>query len=162
MGKVTDNWTPEGRQFMKNLRELAELEVRIGYQREQGAGGDTDADGRPRADLVDIALWNEFGTEHIPARPFLRDSVDKHMVAINHMLMAQKDALLLHGAMSRKILNDLGLFQQDLIQTEIEQGDFVANADATIGKKGSNKPLIDTGTMKNSVHYWVIKKGSMD
>lgn len=161
MGKVTDNWTPEGRQFMKNLRELAGLEVRIGYQREQGAGDDTDDDDRPRADLVDIALWNEFGTEHIPARPFLRDSVDKHMAAINHMLMAQKDAIL-HGATARETLNTAGLFQQDLIQTEIEQGDFVANADATIRKKGSDKPLIDTGTMKDSVHYYIVKKGSMD
>lgn len=161
MGKVTDNWTAEGRQFMKTLQELAELEVRIGYQREQGAGADTDDDDRPRADLVDIAMWNELGTANSPSRPFMRDSVDKHIPAINHMLMAQKDDLL-HGATARKILNTAGLFQQDLIQTEIEQGDFVANADATIRKKGSNKPLIDTGTMKNSVHYYIVKKGSMD
>lgn len=160
MVKVTDNWTAEGRQFMKTLRELAELEVRIGYQREQGAGTNA-VDDKPRADLVDIAMWNELGTANSPSRPFMRDSVDKHLASINHMLMAQKDALL-HGASARKILNTAGLFQQDLIQTEIEQGDFIANADATIRNKGSNKPLIDTGTMKNSVHYYIVKKGSMD
>ncbi len=161
MVKTTDNWTPEGRRFMETLRELAELEVRIGYQREQDAGNATDDDDRPRADLVDIAMWNELGTANSPSRPFMRDSVDKHIPAINHMLMAQKDDLL-HGATARKILNTAGLFQQDLIQTEIEQGDFVANTDATIRKKGSDKPLIDTGTMKNSVHYYIVKKGSMD
>jgi len=158
MGKITDEWTPEGRRFMKELRELAELEVRIGYQRGQAAAADDD---NPRADLVDIAMWNEFGTVNIPSRPFMRDSVDKHMAAINHMLTAQKDALL-KGASAREILETAGLFQQDLIQTEIEQGDFVANADSTIRKKGSDKPLIDTGTMKDSVHYQIVKKGSVD
>ena len=159
MGKVTDNWTPEGQRFMKELRELAELEVRIGYQRgEKAVSSDND---ESRADLVDIAMWNELGTVHIPSRPFMRDSVDKHIAAINHVLTAQRDALL-NGASAREILGTVGLFQQDLIQTEIEQGDFVANADSTIKKKGSDKPLIDTGTMKNSVHYQIVKKGSMD
>lgn len=158
MGKVTDNWTPEGRRLMKELRELERLEVRIGYQRGTLSG---DPDDSSRADLVDIAMWNEFGTVNIPSRPFMRDSVDKHEAAINHMLTAQKDALL-HGATAREILNTAGLFQQDLIQTEIEQGDFVANAKLTIRRKGSDKPLIDTGTMKNSVHYQIVKKGSMD
>lgn len=158
MGKVTDNWTPEGQRFMKELRELAGLEVRIGYQRgEKAVSADSDDS---RADLVDIAMWNELGTVNIPSRPFMRDSVDKHMAAINHVLTAQKEELL-NGSSARKILETVGLFQQDLIQTEIEQGDFVANADSTIKKKGSDKPLIDTGTMKNSVHYWIVKKGSM-
>lgn len=165
MGKVTDTWTPEGERFMKELRELASLEVRIGYQR--GETSIASDDDKSRADLVDIAMWNEFGTSskfgnaNIPSRPFMRDSVDKHMEAINHMLMAQKDVLL-DGATAKAILNTVGLFQQDLIQTEIEQGDFIANAPSTIKKKGSDKPLIDTGTMKNSVHYYIVKKGSMD
>lgn len=156
MGKVTDNWTPEGQRLMKALRELEGLEVRIGYQR-----GQVVSDDQSRADLVDIAMWNEFGTVSIPSRPFMRDSVDKHIPAINHMLMVQKDALL-EGATAKDILSTVGLFQQDLVQTEIEQGDFVANKKSTIKKKGSDKPLIDTGTMKNSVHYQIVKKGSMD
>lgn len=157
MGKVTDNWTVEGKRFMKELQELAKLEVRIGYQRGQVIPDDD----KSRADLVDIAMWNEYGTVNIPSRPFMRDSVDKHMESIKHMLKAQKEALL-EGGTAKEILNTVGLFQQDLIQTEIEQGDFVANAYSTIKKKGSDKPLIDTGTMKNSVHYQIVKKGSME
>lgn len=159
MGKVTDEWTPEGKRYMKELHELASLEVHIGYQR--GEETVVSDDGKSRADLVDIAMWNELGTVNIPSRPFMRDSVDKHMDDINHMLTAQKDALL-NGATAREVLETVGLFMQDLMQTEIEQGDFVANAESTIKKKGSDKPLIDTGTMKNSVHYQIVKKGSMD
>lgn len=157
MGKVTDSWTPEGERFMKTLQELAGLEVRIGYQR----GIVISDGGSSRADLVDIALWNELGTENIPSRPFMRDSVDKHKQEIGKVIAAQKPALL-KGATAKEVLSTLGLFQQDLMQAEIKQGSFVANAPSTIKKKKSDKPLIDTGTMKNSVHYQIVKKGSMD
>lgn len=155
---VEDKWTPEGERFMKELRELSELEVGIGFQRGTASKGNG-------TDITDIAMWNEFGTEgkyggeHIPSRPFMRDSVDKHIPAIEHMLKAQEGALL-NGASARKVLETVGVFQKDLMQTEIEQGDFVANAEATIKRKGSDKPLIDTGQMKNSVNFWIQKKGS--
>lgn len=155
---VEDRWTPEGEQFMKELRELAELEVRVGFQRD----GKAEENG---AELIDVAMWNEFGTEgryggeHIPSRPFMRDSVDKHIPAIEHALMSAGEGFL-SGTPARQILRTIGLFQQDLMQTEIEQGDFIPNRPSTIQKKGSDKPLIDTGKMKNSIHPWIGKKGS--
>lgn len=155
---VEDRWTPEGKQFMKELQELAELEVRIGFQRD----GSTEENG---AELIDIAMWNEFGTEgkyggeHIPSRPFMRDSIDKHIPAIEHALMSVGEDFL-KGASARAALETIGVFQKDLMQTEIEQGDFIANRPATIKKKGSDHPLIDTGQMKNSVNFWIGKKGS--
>lgn len=154
MAGVKDEWTPEGKKFMEELKELASLEVRIGFQ--HGIAQEENG-----ADICDIAAWNELGTEHAPSRPFMRNSVDKHLPAINHMMMSQKDALL-SGATAKYILNTVGLFQKDLMQTEIEQGDFVANAPETIRRKGSDKPLIDTGQMKNSVNYQIVKKGSAD
>jgi len=169
MGNVTDNWTPEGQRFMKELRELAGLEVRIGYQTGQKVESPSDDgkkdDGKKQVELAEIAMLNEFGTEgkyggeHIPSRPFMRDSVDKHIPAIEHMLKAQEEAFL-GGSTARQVLETVGIFQKDLIQTEIEQGEFVANAEATIKRKGSDKPLIDTGQMKNSVNFWIQKKGS--
>lgn len=139
---------------MKQLHELGKLEVRIGYQYGQAQ----EEDG---TDICDIAMWNELGTEHIPSRPFMRDSVDKHLSEINQMMISQKDALL-RGYTAKDILNTVGLFQKDLIQTEIEQGDFVANLPRTIQRKGSEKPLIDTGTMRNSVNYVICRKGEYD
>lgn len=158
MDKVTDRWTPEGERLMKELRELAELEVVIGFQR----GKASEDNG---TDLTDIAMWNELGTEgkyggeHIPSRPFMRDSVDKHKAAIEHILKAQEEVLL-SGGTARKILETIGIFQKDLMQTEIEQGSFAPNKRSTIRRKGSDKPLIDTGQMKNSVNFLIRKKGS--
>lgn len=151
---VKDEWTEEGKRFMKALRELGSLEVRVGYQH----GKEQEDDG---TDICDIAMFNELGTVNIPSRPFLRDSVDKHIPAINHML-AEQEKVLLSGGTAKEILNTVGLFQKDLIQTEIEQGDFIANAPETIRRKGSEKPLIDTGRLKNSVNYQIVKKGECD
>lgn len=147
---VEDRWTPEGQRLMKELKELADLEVRIGFQRGKASDNGTD--------LTDIAMWNELGTEHIPSRPFMRDSVDKHKAEIVEFMKAQGKTLVA-GASARSVLEKIGVFQKDLIQTEIEQGSFVANAPATIRRKGSDKPLIDTGQMKNSVNFWIGKKG---
>lgn len=66
-----DRITAEGRRFFEQIEELKKLQVRVGYQRgeEQNDGG---------MDLVDIAAVNEVGTDTIPARPFMRQSVDNN------------------------------------------------------------------------------------
>lgn len=150
--KISDKLTPDGRKFEKMLKELAALETRVGFQ----AGEATDDKG---VDICDIAAWNEVGTIHIPSRPFLRDSVDNNVDKINAMLKAKKQDLL-SGASAEQVLKEIGLFQKDLIQETILEGSFEPNADLTIKRKGSDKPLVDTGRMLQSVNYVIKKKGS--
>jgi hypothetical protein len=148
--KVKDSLTKEGANFKKTLEELNRLKVMIGLQQ-----GQKNQDG---TDLVDIALFNELGTENIPSRPFLRNSVDNHSDEINSFLREKRNDLI-HGASAKQVLNEIGLFQKNLIQSEIIDGSFEANAESTIKKKGSSRPLIDTGRMRQSVNYVVQKKG---
>lgn len=56
-------------------------------------------------------------------------------------------------------MKEIGVFQKDMVQTTIEDGYFEPNSEATIRRKGSSHPLIDTGTMKNSVNFVIKKKG---
>lgn len=149
---VIDRMTAEGRQFQQMLKDLAKLEVRIGFQHGQA----TEEDG---TDICDVAAWNELGTVNSPPRPFLRKSVDENEEKINHFLQAKK-ADLLQGKSAERVLKEIGLFQKDLIQEKITEGSFNPNAQSTIQKKGSAKPLIDTGRMRQSVNYVVKKKGS--
>lgn len=155
---ISDTLTPEGKRFMKELQELAKLEVQIGFHR----GDNVDDEG---TDLCDIAAWNEFGTTsklgnvHIPSRPFLKQSVDNNMDEINQML-AEKKQQIMSGGSAKQVLQDIGLFQKDLIQMEISEGSFEPNAESTIKKKGSDKPLIDTGRMLQSVNYKIKPKGT--
>lgn len=151
--KVTDKETAEGKKFRKMLEEFGKLEVRIGIQ--QGEASDNGVD------LVDIAMFNELGTVHIPSRPFLRDSVDAHGDEINSFLQSMKNQIV-KGGSAEEVLKKIGVFQKGLVQQEIVSGNFAPNSEATIRKKGSDTPLIDTGTMRQSVNYVIQEKGASD
>lgn len=152
--KFRDRMTPEGIRFQKMLNELAEKEVRIGFQR----GAATEDDG---TDICDVAAWNELGTVNIPSRPFLRKSVDENVDKINAFLKGQKKKLI-SGADAEQVLKEIGLFQKDLIQEKITEGSFAPNAPSTVRKKKSSKPLVDTGRMRQSVNYVIQRKGGKE
>ena len=94
--KVTDRLTPDGRRFMQQIKELSELEVRIGFQ--QGEAQEEDG-----TDICDVAAWNELGTSNIPSRPFLRKSVDENEQVINDFLKDEM-AMLKKSVFFRKVL----------------------------------------------------------
>ncbi len=166
MGKVRDKQTADGKKFQKMLQELSRLEVRVGIQ-----GGESYPDGTK---VLEVALWNELGTEQIPARPFLRNSVDAHEEEIHQMMDAVK-RLLMKGGSAEEALRYMGERQKKLIQKEIVDGIFAPNAPITIhggwmrnkksGKvvlikgKQSARPLIDSGTLRQSIHSVIQEKG---
>jgi len=159
---ISDTLTPEGKRFMKELQELAKLEAQIGFHREDDIKGAKREDGTivdTKTNICDIAAWNEFGTTHIPSRPFLKQSVDNNIDEINQML-AEKKQEIMSGGSAKQVLQDIGLFQKDLIQMEITEGSFEPNAESTVKKKGSDKPLIDTGRMLQSVNYKIKPRGT--
>ena len=148
-----DKLTPEGQRFLKELEEMAKLEVAVGYQ----AGEATDEKG---VDLCDIAMWNELGTqgEHpIPSRPFLRQTIDNNEGQIKNFCQAQA-AQIPKGGSAEECLKQIGVYMKGLVQQTIRDGDFVPNAPSTIRRKGSNRPLIDTGQLRQSVNYHIRPK----
>ena len=148
---VRDKVTPEGKDFFKQIADLAKLEVRVGFQ--QGSASDGGAD------ITAVAAWNELGTEHTPPRPFMRQSVENNTAQITAMCKAQLVKVVKGQATVRDALQALGVMQKALIQAEIKGGGFAANAPGTVAKKGSAQPLIDTGRMRQSVNYVIEAKG---
>ena len=59
------------------------------------------------------------------------------------------------GGTAESALDELGVLVKGLVQDEIVQGGFAPNAPATVLRKGSAQPLIDTGLMRQSVKYVV-------
>lgn len=150
-----DRMTVEGRRFFAQIEELKKLQVRVGFQR-----GKTEDDG---TDLVDVAVWNEVGTENIPARPFMRQSADGNKNAIEKMCKAQLQKVA-QGETAEQALNAIGVTQKDLIQDTITKSKSwaEANAESTIKKKGSDVPLIDESHLLQSVNYVITPKGGGD
>ena len=172
--KIQDTMTADGKRLEKTLRELGALEVRIGIQEMESdgkgkydkekiyaKGGVRDENGKVTASdvsLLDIAVLNELGTENIPSRPFLRNSVDSNADRINDFMDIRKKSIL-QGESAKSALIKIGAFQKGLIQEQIVEGSFVPNAEATIRKKKSATPLIDTGRMRQSVNFVIQPKG---
>ena len=153
MAKTTDKLTADGKKFYDMLGKLDQLEVRVGFQNGKASTDDG-------VDICDIAAWNELGTSTgIPARPFIRNTADKHEAEIQRYAANLAQQMCDGAITSDDMLKKLGVYVKGLMQKEIRNGDYVPNAPATIERKGSDKPLIDTGKMRQSVNYTVVPKG---
>lgn len=151
-----DRITPEGRRFFEQIEELKKQQVRVGIQ-----AGEAQSD--EGVDVLDIAVWNEVGTDTIPARPFMRQSADGNKAAIEKMCKAQLQKVA-QGETAEQALNAIGVTQKGLIQDTITKSKSwaEANAESTKKKKGSDVPLVDTSRMQQSVHFVITPKGGGD
>lgn len=101
------------------------------------------------------ASANEFGTRdgHIPERSFIRAGVDLNESRINERAEAVHRQIL-DGALSMDAgLGMMGEFIQAIITSRITTLRVPKNADATIRRKRSSNPLIDTGRMRASIRW---------
>ena len=76
-------------------------------------------------------------------------------------MLDQMAVQVLNGATAEQVLRQMGLYLKRQMQKEIKNGEYVPNAPETIRKKKSDKPLIDSDSMRNSVLYQIKKKGDL-
>jgi hypothetical protein len=112
-----------------------------------GGGAHPSGDGQT---IAEIAWWNEFGTKNIPARPFLRTTLIEHNYYRSHLMLALQ-RILKDGTNPFKELKLVGSKAARDIQWSIVNGDWEANAPSTIAQKGSSRPLIDTGKLRQAI-----------
>lgn len=108
-------------------------------------------------EVAENALIQEYGTERIPPRPFLRKTLKKQKEWAKYV----KENFDANGDSPQnleRVAQTVGLMMQTDIQDSIMSNIPPPNAESTIRKKGSSKTLIDTGTLRNSVHNEVIKE----
>lgn len=146
-----DDLTPEGKRYFAELMKLCSFEVRVGFQAKENDYKDGTA-------LVDVAAFNEFGTSEIPARPFMKQSFDNHEDKLRST-GRKINNMLANGDSAEKAFKTVGVAAKGLVQKEIRDGVFEPNTPATIRSKGSDRPLIDTGHMRQSVNYVIKRKG---
>lgn len=143
-----------GQGFSRKLRQLQERlteqhRVYVGIPR--GAGNSED--GTP---LVQIGAIHEFGAKHIPERSFLREPLlakQKDLAKVFRQLMprvARGELTLLQA------LDQVGAKAASISQEAISAGISPANDPKTVKRKGSSKPLIDTGRLRQAV-TWEIR-----
>lgn len=119
--------------------------------------GKREEDGTP---VAMIAAVHEFGSpsQGIPERPFLRVSVQRNRQKYIRLNRINLVKMLRGKATVDQALGQLGEMAKGDVQTEIRSGDFAPLKEATIKRKGSSRPLIDTGQMVQSIAWELGEK----
>src|SRR5215831_15146641 len=132
-----------------DFKQLDGMGVRVGIM------GTGEVDG---VAVVDYAMYNEFGTRFIPPRPFMATTADRYRDGVYQYTSTLVGGMIDGKYNAKQVLNFVGMWYQAKIQQTIRDAKEWAVPDlpATIARKGSSSPLIDTGRMVQSVTYEVI------
>ena len=130
------------KKLMENIQELGKLRVTVGYQ---GRDATMRVDGG--ATLSAIARFNEFGTKHIPARPFMRRAVKQSGQAIADVAAREFGQVAENDADPVGAMAEVGKVMMDGVHKQIDTSRSwaVANAPSTIEKKGPGFAPLDAG-----------------
>ena len=116
----------------------------------EGAGVHPGSNNRPGTGetVAEVGAKNHFGTDKIPARPWLDVGLQQAQPDIQKIVRR-------HGAdiPLEDVLHMIGTTSQQHIQQYIVDVNTPPNSPETIAMKGSSNPLIDTGLMRLSVTY---------
>ncbi len=157
-----DEWTDAGKGLLRAADELKKKpHVEVGFPEKVFERSKKGTTGEVTLGMVAVA--NEFGTDTIPERSFIRSTFDtkkgEWIAATDQMKMD----VILRRRSSKQALGILGEMIKRDDQDAIRAGGlpYVPNAPSTIaaktrdGKKGDH-PLVNTAQMLNSVTYVVV------
>lgn len=116
-----------------------------------------------------IGYWMEYGVpdRNIPARPFLIPGVASRRDQIADVLEGgAKAALDGNKARVDQTFDRVGLIAQSAVQEKITDGPFVPLSEITLKRRKARtpprmgeKPLIDSGQLRQSISYIIRDKG---
>lgn len=121
-------------------------------------------DESPKNDREDGLTNLEIGTIHefgipgfIPERSFLRSSFDKNEEKYQGLLKAGMKNVALGKVPAKTVFEALGMKIVSDVKNGITQGSGIPPplAPETIARKGSSRPLVDTGQLVASISYVV-------
>lgn len=141
--------------IMRRVRSMTRgPSVTVGVQ-----GTEASAKRKVGESNVALMLVHEFGTRDgkIPQRSTLRATADREQPLFQRVLAVAAKRAAIHGDIDRELgrVGELGVAK---VKQAFDMSiDLKPLADATIARKESTQPLIDTGMLKNSLTWKVHK-----
>jgi len=136
--------------FIRELQTAGVTEVVVGVQEGSDNNGQS---------IAEYAAYNEFGTTRAPERSFMRTAFDENVNDLSADIDRRYSQIVAGTKTVYQALGLIGLRHQEQIKHKIDTNVPPPNAPLTIALKGSSHTLIDTGAMKNSIHY-IIRRVS--
>ena len=101
--------------------------------------------------IIEVAIWNNFGTANIPRRPFM-DNARPKLQEMYKKRMAEAAPDLNAGKINEEaVLQAISIDAKTVIQTEIDLTNSPGNSEEWAEFKQSEKPLIDSQDMRHYV-----------
>lgn len=135
-------------EIISSIKSLGGKTIKIGIQ------GDETAEYENGVSVIDVAAWNEYGTDRIHSRPFIRQCFALHSEEAFVRLQKIAD-FIQRGGNVDLALNNVGQWYQDRMKETLQTYPWRKNEDSTIARKKSSKPLIDTKQLRDSIRYKV-------
>lgn len=143
-----------GAKFRRAIREAREARGARGFR----VGFFSTARYPDGLQVAAVAAWNELGARRgrpraIPERPFFRQALHQLDPILARIIRRRIDPARL--VVDQRLADELGVVSQGEVQASIVRLREPPNAPATVARKRSSNPLIDTGTMRTAVSYVV-------
>ena len=108
---------------------------------------------------VQLGIIHEYGTSKIPARPFIGASFNANRRDYESLLTrAVKAAGERGAAVFTKMLGGIAAKMAAEMKKYVTLGNnLTPNAESTVRAKGSDRPLVDTGRLVNSI-TWKVER----
>ena len=136
----------------KLLKELNKVKLKVGVLSDAGVNSKT------REYIADYAYYNEYGSVDIPVRSFMASTADEQKENwSNSMSKAYDEIIKDEGKGLDYHLSRIGEQVRADIVLKISSNIAPKNAQSTIDKKKSDRTLVDTGILKQSIKYEIIK-----
>lgn len=109
--------------------------------------------------MASLALIHERGSaaNNIPARPFMKQTRQKAEGRFARLLRRLYKQVVDGKVRPFDGLSKLGMAYEGEMKNTFTTGSFTPNKPATIKRKGSSRPLIDTGHLRQSITSKVVK-----
>lgn len=138
----------------EQLEQLGRVKVLVGVQGDKARAKHPNA----KESVGTIAFWLHYGTRSMPARPY----IDRAIAALSSevgSVSKRAVAALIDGRVKTvaEAVGQLGTLACKAVRHEFDTAqDWAAPlAPLTIARKGHAVPLVDTGTVRDSITYTV-------
>ena len=143
--------------YQQNLQYAKNHAIKVGLPKDKSSGkiyenGET---------VIEVGVKHEYGIG-VPQRSFLRVPFRKKEKEIQKAFKISYEKIANEGSDTKQQLEKLGVFLQMVSREAFKNngyGTWQELSERTLkAKSPKTKPLIDTGTLKNSITYEVIKE----
>lgn len=143
------------KKIMKRAERLNRMQLVVGIPSDENSRDEST--GITNAELGAI---HEFGVPEkgIPERSFMRSTASEEADNLGRLAKIQIAECLRDETSAHDAFATVGAYLQGKIVDKITDGDFEPNTEATVNRKKSSKPLIDTGQLRGAITYEVREK----